>query len=81
MATRVKVVYAPDSSTLSMGYMVCVVHRDLTPDKTYSARRPAFGEQDPYGLYVTYDDELWIEADDKGDVVVTRLGYGFQLVQ
>ena len=80
MATRVKVVYVPDSATLAMSYMVCAVHRDLTPGGTYSAKRPEFGEQDPDGLYVTHADELWIDADDAGDSVVTRLGYGFQLV-
>lgn len=81
MATKLQVVYVPDSATLDMSYLIRNVHRDLTPSKTYSARRPEFGEQDPHGLYVTHDDELWIDADDDGDVVVTRLGYGFQLVQ
>lgn len=81
MATKLQVVYVPDSATLGMSYLVCIVQRDLTPGKTYSARRPEFGEQDPHGLYVAHDDELWIDADDKGDVVVTRLGYGFQPVQ
>lgn len=81
MATKLQVIYVPDSATLDMSYLVCIAHRDLTPGKTYSARRPEFGEQDPHGLYVTYDDELWIDSDDKGDVVVTRLGYGFQPIQ
>lgn len=80
MATKLQVVYVPDSATIHTGFLVCAVHRDLTPGKTYSARRPEFGEQDPHGLYVAHDDELWIDADDKGDVVVTRLGYGFQPV-
>ncbi|CAK6604333.1 unknown function [Klebsiella phage vB_Kpn_K1PH164C1] len=81
MATKLQVIYVPDSATLGVSYLVCNVHRDLTPGKTYSARRPDFGEKDPHGLYVTHDDELWIDADDRGEVVVTRLGYGFQLVQ
>ena len=81
MATKLQVVYVPDSATLDMSYLIRNVHRDLTPGKTYSARRPEFGEQDPHGLYVTHDDELWIDANDNGDVVVTRLGYGFKLVQ
>ena len=81
MATKLQVVYVPDSATIHMSFLVCAVHRDLTPGKTYSARRPELGEQDPHGLYVTHGDELWIDADDNGDVVVTRLGYGFQLVQ
>ncbi|QFG06552.1 hypothetical protein fHeKpn01_gp05 [Klebsiella phage vB_KpnP_fHeKpn01] len=81
MATKLQVIYVPDSATLGMSYLVRNVHRDLTPCKTYSARRPEFGERDPHGLYVAYGDELWIDADDRGEVVVTRLGYGFQPVQ
>lgn len=78
MATKLQVIYVPDSATVHMSFLVCAVHRDLTPGKTYSARRPEFGERDPHGLYVAHGDELWIDADDKGEVVVTRLGYGFQ---
>lgn len=81
MATKLQVVYVPDSATIHMSFLVCAVHRDLTPGKTYSARRPELGERDPHGFPVINNDELWIDADDKGDVVVTRLGYGFQLVQ
>ena len=81
MATTLKVVYVPDSATIPMSFLGCAVHRDLTPGKTYGARRPDFGERDPHGFPVLNNDELWIDADDKGDVVVTRLGYGFQLVQ
>lgn len=80
MATRLQVIYTPDSATLDKSFMMHAVPRDLTPGKTYSARRPEFGERDPHGLYVTHGDELWIDADDKGEVVVTRLGYGFQPV-
>lgn len=80
MATRLQVQYVPDSAKLHADYHVLRVHRDLTPGKTYSARRPEFGERDPHGLHVTHNDELWIDADDAGEVVVTRLGYGFQLV-
>lgn len=81
MATKLQVVYVPDSATLPISFLVCAVHRDLTPGKTYSARRPDFGERDPHGFTVPYNDALWVDADDNGDVVVTRLGYGFQLVQ
>ena len=81
MATKLQVIYDPDSATIHMSFLVCAVHRDLTPGKTYSARRPEFGERDPHGFPVLNNDELWIDADDNGDVVVTRLGYGFQLVQ
>lgn len=80
MATRLQVQYAPDSAKLDMSFLIRAVHRDLTPGKTYSARRPEFGERDPHGLHVSHNDELWIDADDAGEVVVTRLGYGFQLV-
>lgn len=80
MATRLQVKYVPDSAKLDMGFLVRAVHRNLTPGKTYSAKRPEFGEIDPHGLHVVHGDELWIDADDKGEAVVTRLGYGFQLV-
>ena len=80
MATRLQVRYTPDSAKLGTSLLVRAVHRDLTPGKTYSARRPEFGERDPHGLYVSHNDELWIDADDVGEVVVTRLGYGFQPV-
>lgn len=80
MATRLQVQYVPDSAKLDMSFLVRAVHRNLTPGKTYSARRPDFGERDPHGLYVSHNDELWIDADDVGEVVVTRLGYGFQPV-
>lgn len=81
MTTRLQVIYAPDSATLGMSFLVSAVHRDLTPGKTYSAQRPVFGEKDLDGLYVAHEDELWIDTDDAGDVVVTRLGYGFLVVQ
>lgn len=80
MATRLQVKYVPDSAKLDMGFLVRVVHRDLTPGKTYSAKHPEFGEIDPHGLHAVHSDALWIDADDKGEAVVTRLGYGFQLV-
>lgn len=81
MATKLQVIYVPDSATLGVSYLIFNVHRNLTPGNTYSARRPEFGERDPHGLYVVHGDELWIDADDKGEVIVTRLGYGFQPVQ
>lgn len=81
MATRLEVQYVPDSATLDNSLQVRTVHRGLTPGKIYSAQRPEFGELDPDGLYVTPDDELWIDADYNGEAVVTRLGYGFLVVQ
>lgn len=81
MATRLQVVYDPDYAELRMSFRVIEVHRDLTPGKIYSARRPNFGERGPRGLPVKYSDELWIYADDAGKVVVTRMGFGFQPVQ
>lgn len=80
MTTKLQVVYVPDSATIHMSFPICATHKDLTPGKTYSARRPRFGERDPHGFPVLHNDELWIDADDNGDVVVTRLSYGFQLV-
>lgn len=80
MATRLQVRYVPDSAKLDMSFLVRAVHRDLTPGKTYSAKRPEFGERDPHGFPVLNNDELWTEVDDVGELVVTRLGYGFQLV-
>ena len=80
MATRLQVRYVPDSAKLDMSFRVRAVHRNLTPGKAYRAQRPALGEIDPHGFHVTYNDELWIDANDAGEVVVTRLGYGFQPV-
>lgn len=80
MATRLQVQYVPDSATLYVNSHTRRVHRDLTPGKTYRAKHPKFGERDPHGFPVLDNDELWIEADDVGELVVTRLGYGFQLV-
>lgn len=31
MATKLQVVYVPDSATLDMSYLIRNVHRDLTP--------------------------------------------------
>lgn len=80
MASIVKVRYEPTAATLFVSSFVERAHRDLVPGETYSARLPEVGERDPHGLYVTHGDELWIDVDDKGEVVVTRLGYGFQPV-
>lgn len=50
MATRLQVIYTPDSATLDKGFMVHVIHRDLTPGKTYSAQRPEYDLfEDPDG--------------------------------
>ena len=81
MASIVKVKYAPTTATLFVSSLVERVHRDLVPGETYSAWRPERGERDPHGFLVANDDELWIPADSAGDVVVTRLGYGFLVVQ
>ena len=81
MASIVKVRYEPTAATLFVSSFVERVHRDLVPGETYSAWRPERGERDPHGFFVTNNDELWISADSAGDVVVTRLGYGFLIVQ
>lgn len=81
MTTIVKVKYEPSAATLAVSYFIERVHRDLVPGETYSARLPERGERDPHGFFVTENDELWIAADSAGDVVVTRLGYGFFVVQ
>lgn len=81
MASIVKVKYEPTAATLFVSSIVERVHRDLVPGETYSAWRPEHGERDPHGFFVTENDELWIDADSAGDVVVTRLGYGFLVVQ
>lgn len=60
--------------------VACMVSRDMTVGCIYTATRPAVGDIDPDGLSVMYDDELWIHADDAGDHVVTRLKYGFVIV-
>ena len=80
MASIVKVRYEPAAATLPVSYFIECIHRDLVPGETYSAWRPELDERDPYGFPVLNNDELWIAADSAGDVVVTRLGYGFQLV-
>lgn len=55
------------------------VSRDMTSGKTYNGYLPDLGEKDPHGLAVAYTDELWIESDDAGETVVTRLSEGFIL--
>lgn len=81
MASIVKVKYEPTAATLFVSSFIEDVHRDLVPGETYSAWRPELGERDPYGFPVLESDELWIAADSAGEVVVTRLGYGFFVVQ
>lgn len=81
MANIVKVKYEPTAATLSVRPFIESIHRDLIPGETYSAWRPELGERDPYGFPVLENDELWIASDFAGDVVVTRLGYGFLVVQ
>lgn len=81
MASIVKVKYEPTAATLFVSSFVERIHRDLVPGETYSAWRPEQGERDPHGFFVTHNDELWIPADSAGDVVVSRLGYGFLVVQ
>lgn len=55
------------------------VTRDMTAGETYKGYLPDVGEEDPDGLAVAYTDELWIESDDVGETVVTRLSEGFIL--
>lgn len=81
MATIVKVRYEPSAATLAASAFVWHAHRYLVPGETYSARLPERGAIDPHGFLVTDNDELWIDVNSFGDVVVTRLGYGFLVVQ
>ena len=81
MASIVKVKYEPTAATLFVSSSVERIHRDLVPGEMYSAWLLEQGERDPHGLLVTHNDELCIPADSAGDVVVTRLGYGFSVVR
>lgn len=81
MAAIVKVRYEPTAATLAVSCAVGHAHRYFVPGETYSARRPERGEIDPHGFSVTDNDELWVDVNSFGDVVVTRLGYGFLVVQ
>lgn len=81
MANIVRVKYEPTAATLFVSSFIEDIHRDLVPGETYSAWRPELDERDPYGYPVLNNDELWIAEDSAGDVVVTRLGYGFFVVQ
>lgn len=56
------------------------IYRDLTVGSTYSAYLPEKGERDKHGLPVMLKDELWIDSDDIGDVVVGVLSDGFVIV-
>lgn len=73
MAKQVQVRYEHNT-----GSMEC---RDLTVGRVYNAELPEFGEVDKDGVEVMNNDELWIIEDDVGDGVVTRLSYGFVLVE
>lgn len=55
-------------------------YRDITVGGAYLAYLPEEGERDKDGLDVSYDDELWILADDVGEGVVGRLSDGFEVV-
>lgn len=81
MASIVKVRYEPTVATLDVSYFVGHAHRYFVPGETYSARLPERGEIDPHGFFVTDNDELWVDVNSFGDVLVTRLGYGFLIVQ
>lgn len=81
MASIVKVRYEPEAAALAVSCFVGHAHRYFVPGETYSARLPERGEIDPHGFFVTYNDELWVEVNSFGDVLVTRLGYGFLVVQ
>ena len=56
------------------------IYRDLTVGRTYSGYLPERGERDKDGLPVMLVDELWIDSDDIGDVVVGVLSDGFVIV-
>lgn len=40
MATKLQVIYVPDSATLGVSYLVCNVHRDLTPRQDLQRSSP-----------------------------------------
>lgn len=75
MGKQVKVIFTAKGQT----YTGRVVTRDMTAGETYKGYLPDVGEKDPDGLEVAYVDELWIESDDVGETVVTRLSEGFTL--
>lgn len=54
--------------------------RDMTIGNIYDAYLPEIGEIDHYGDEVRYDDEVWIDRDDKGEKVVIQLSDGLQIV-
>lgn len=75
MGKQVKVIFtAKDQSQAGR-----LITRDMTAGETYRGYLPDAGEKDPDGLEVVYVDELWIESDDVGETVVTRLSEGFAL--
>ncbi len=64
---KVKVISKPNSPSFRRAM------KDMTVGKSYEAYMPSAGEIDKDGMKVEFDDECWIEADDAGDKVVTRL--------
>lgn len=56
------------------------VTKGMTQGRIYPAKMPVVGEIDPHGWPVRFNNELWVEADDVGETVVTRLSDGFELV-
>lgn len=73
---NVKVRYVKKSND----YRAVLVMRDMTVGNIYDAYLPEIGEIDHYGYEVKYDDEVWIDRDDKGEKVVIQLSYGLQIV-
>ena len=75
MGKQVQVIF----TAKDLSYSGRVVSRDLTVGNTYKGYLPDVGEKDKDGLAVAYVDELWIESDDAGESVVTRLSEGFTI--
>ena len=73
---HVKVRYVKKSND----YRAVDVMRDMTIGRVYNGYLPEVGEVDHYGDEVIYDDEVWIEKDDKGDKVIIQLSDGLQIL-
>ena len=73
---NVKVRYVKKSND----YRAVDVMRDMTIGRVYNGCLPEVGEVDHYGDEAIYDDEVWIEKDDKGNKVIIQLSDGLQIV-
>ena len=58
-----------------------IVYSDIKVGAVYPAYLSDVGGRGKDGYLVVYPDELWIHADDVGDVVVGQLSDGFEIVE